>query len=261
MPRHDVPPPGTPCWVELSSGDPGEAARFYGALFGWRLEHEEYEGYGRFLLDGKIAAGLWPEETSGAAASWTVYFTVEDVEASVDLVRDAGGQVVVEPRELDGQGTLAGCLDPEGVFFMLWKSANWGCTELLGRPGCWGWTELFTRDPERAEDFYPRVFGWGRSREGDRVRWTAEGQIVGGMLPLSPEAPAEALSAWVVHFAATDVWEAAERAEAMGAVRIKQLHDPIYGPAIILTDPQHAHFVLIPAPPKEARGRFPLIFR
>ena len=64
-----------------------------------------------------------------------------------------------------------------------------------------------------------------------------------------------------MHFAATGVWEAVERAEAMGAVRIKQFHDPIHGPAVILTDPQHAQFVLIPAPPQETRGRFPLIFR
>jgi len=247
--------------VELSSADPGESARFYSALFDWRLEYEHFQSYGRFLREGKTAAGLWPEEASDTAANWTVYFTVEDVEASAGLVQDAGGQVVVEPRELDEQGMLAGCLDPEGAFFMLWKPRKWGCTELLGRPGTWGWTELFTREPRRAEAFYPLVFGWGRSREGERIRWTAEGQVVGGMLPVPRGSSPYFRPAWLVHFAVADVPAVVERAETMGAVRVQELHDPLYGTAVILADPQQAQFALIPVPPQETRGRFPLVFR
>ncbi|GAB2826202.1 VOC family protein [Actinocorallia aurea] len=261
MSRDDGVVAGQPCWVELAAGDPGEAAGFYGELFGWRLEFEEHMGYGRFLHEGRRAAGLWPEATSGAAANWTVYFIVEDVEASADLVREAGGQVVVEPRSLNGHGMLAGCLDPEDVFFMLWKPEDWGCTEVSGRAGYWSWTELFTRDPARAEEFYPRVFGWGRSREGDRVRWTLGGRVIAGMVPIPPDVPAETLSAWLVHIAVTDVREAADRAEALGAVRIKESRDPAYGLAITLADPQDAQFVLIPEPPPELTGRFPLAVR
>lgn len=261
MPRRDALPPGTPCWVELSSADPGESARFYSALFDWRLEYEHYQSYGRFLREGKIAAGLWPEEASDTTANWTVYFTVEDVGASARLVQDAGGKVVVDPRKLDEQGELAGCLDPEGVFFMLWKPRNWGCTELLGRPGTWGWTELLTRDPGRAESFYPQVFGWGRSREGRRIRWTAEGQIVSGMRPLPPGLPSGFRPSWLICFTVADVPSVAERAETMGAVRVHELDDPVYGTSIVLADPQKAQFALIPVPPPEVKGRFPLVFR
>ncbi|WP_170201525.1 VOC family protein [Actinocorallia herbida] len=261
MPRDDGVVPGQPCWVELAAGDPGEAASFYGELFGWRMEYEEFEGYGRFMHEGKSAAGLWPEATSGAAANWTVYFTVEDVRTSADLVREAGGQIVVEPRSLNGHGTLAGCLDPEDVFFMLWKPEDWGCTQAAGRPGYWSWTELLTRDPERAQGFYPRVFGWGRVRESDRVHWTVGGRVVASMKPIPPETGAETLSAWLVHFAVADVREAADRAEALGAVRIKELDDPLYGLAITLADPQDAQFVLIPVPPPETAGRFPIAAR
>ncbi|ROO88682.1 hypothetical protein EDD29_6356 [Actinocorallia herbida] len=222
--------------------------RFYGALFEWRLEYDEKTGYGRFLRGGATVAGLWPEPTSAGAAGWTVLFHVEDAEATAGLVRDAGGHVVVEPRAVDVLGTLAGCLDPEGVFFMLWQPGTEGCVELTGVPGTWAWTELFTRDLEGAEAFYSRVFGWGRLREGPRVRWTAGDRVVAGMRTIRPEIPPEALAAWLPHFAVTDVQATVDRALALGAVYVAEYEDAIYGRAVSISDPQDGQFVLI-APP------------
>ncbi|MDX6739171.1 VOC family protein [Actinocorallia sp. A-T 12471] len=257
MPPSDGEPGGAPCWIELSAQEPAEALRFYGELFEWRLEYDEVNGYGNFLRGGETAAGLWPEGASGGAASWTVFFAVEDVAATVGLVRDAGGHVVVEPTAVEDYGILAGCLDTEGVFFMLWQKGERGCVELYGQPGSWAWTELFTRDTAGATAFYPRVLGWGQAREGDRVRWTVGGRVVAGMLPIRPEIPPEALSAWLAHFAVPDVAAAAAFAEELGASRIASFEDPTYGPGVALADPQGAQFVLIPTPSATARTRFP----
>ena len=44
--------PGTPCWVELASADPGRAQDFYASVFGWEPAGD------RFKLRGRAVAGL-----------------------------------------------------------------------------------------------------------------------------------------------------------------------------------------------------------
>ncbi|GAB2864809.1 VOC family protein [Actinocorallia aurea] len=239
---------GTPCWLELTARDPQEAVHFYGALFEWRLEYDEASGYGTFFRGGASVAGLWPEPTSGAAADWTVSFAIEDVAAATARVRDGGGQIVVEPRPIEDYGVLAGCLDPEGVFFTLWQPGTRGCAELTGRSNTWAWTALFTRAPEQAEAFYLRVFGWGRARESLGVRWTAGGAAVAAMIPIGPNIPKEALADWLPHFGVADVQETTDRALALGGIFVAEYEDPVYGRAVSVTDPQDAQFVLIRTP-------------
>ncbi|ROO86674.1 hypothetical protein EDD29_4251 [Actinocorallia herbida] len=230
--------------------------RFYGELFGWEIVPLR-EGYLRFTLDGAAVAGVWPEPASSGAAGWTVYFTVEDIRALTLLVEEAGGRVVMEPTELEDYGVLGGYLDPEGVHFMGWQPRSKAGAEVVAEDRTWAWTELFTRDMEAAESFYPRVFGWGRARQGLRVRWITEGRPVASMLPITPEVPDEALATWLVHFCVPDVEAAARRAEELGAHRIATYTDPLYGLGVSLTDPQNATFLLTSTSTALARARPP----
>lgn len=240
--------------MELTTQDIGDAVRFYGGLFGWEVVPLK-EGYLRFMLDGAAVAGIWPEPASGGAAAWTVYITVEDIRALTLLVEEAGGRVVLEPAELEDYGVLGGYLDREGVHFMGWEPRAQSGADVVEEDCTWAWTELFTRDPESAVAFYPRVFGWGRAREGERLRWIADGRPVAGMAPIPPEIPGEAVAAWRAHFSVSDVEASARRAEELGARRIAAFVDPVYGPGVALTDPQDALFLLIPTPTATAYGR------
>ena len=38
MPAMTAYPPGTPCWVDLSTSDPAASAAFYTGLFGWEAQ-------------------------------------------------------------------------------------------------------------------------------------------------------------------------------------------------------------------------------
>ena len=98
-------------------GADGEALeRFYGGLFGWRIEPvEETQGGYRIVhtdagrgIDG--GSGSFP----GAPAYTTVYVHAPDLEASVAKAEELGGTVLAPPREI-APGVRAAILrDPEG---------------------------------------------------------------------------------------------------------------------------------------------------
>ncbi|GAB2857409.1 VOC family protein [Actinocorallia aurea] len=252
--EHDRYPLGAPCWVELSAQDIDGAEWFYGSLFGWEV-HRLPAGFPVFTLDGAPVGGLWPEPISAGAASWAVYFSVEDIGSTSALVEDAGGRVVIEPWPLEDYGVLAGYLDREHVHFMAWEPRTRHGARVSGESFTWAWPELVTRDMDAATSFYPRVFGWGRTREGEQTRWTVEGQPVAGLYPVPPEAPDEVVSSWVVHFAVPDLARWSRRAEDLGAQRLVDVDDPVFGPSTAFADPQDAVFVLVPASTVPARVR------
>ena len=100
MPERDGYIPGVPCWVDTSQPDPEAAAAFYGGLFGWAVEDAMPPGSdGRYFIgriDGRDAAAISSIPPGAPAmATWNTYIWVDDVDATVATVRDAGGTVVV----------------------------------------------------------------------------------------------------------------------------------------------------------------------
>jgi len=51
---------GTPCWARLRSADRDSAAAFYGGLFGWRLDGDEFRR-GEAVVDRRAALLSYPE--------------------------------------------------------------------------------------------------------------------------------------------------------------------------------------------------------
>src|SRR5215210_239045 len=104
--------PGLPTWVDLSTPDPDESASFYGQLLGWESEEagedsEEYGGYRLFVNDGKQVGGLMEIQQEGQPPSWNVYISVSDVEETAEKVKQAEGDVIVEPMDVGDQGRMA----------------------------------------------------------------------------------------------------------------------------------------------------------
>jgi predicted enzyme related to lactoylglutathione lyase len=107
---------------EISADDPQRAIQFYENAFGWKIE--KWSGPTDYWLvmtgpqdepgiDGGLTKRNSPEERV------TNTIDVDSVEAYVDKVVAAGGQVVVPPHAVPGVGYLAYCADTEGNVFGL----------------------------------------------------------------------------------------------------------------------------------------------
>src|SRR5579862_9397053 len=115
-------PPGTPIWVDLGSPDLDGSKAFYGGLFGWEADTTQDPnagGYTMFTLGGKMIAGLGPQ--MGPVSAWSTYVSTADADATAQKVREAGGQVIVEPMTVMEAGRMAVFTDPQGAFISAWQ--------------------------------------------------------------------------------------------------------------------------------------------
>jgi hypothetical protein len=122
--------PGSLIWNELLTHDPGAAAAFYTAVFGW--EHSESEmpsGPYHLFMDGEeFRAGMMSitPEMGEMPPNWSVYLTVADIDASVVEVGRLGGRIEGGIMDVPGVGRMAVAADPTGAYFMLMESAPTG---------------------------------------------------------------------------------------------------------------------------------------
>ena len=109
--------------LEIPADDTARARQFYGELFGieWQtpdlpVEYHMFgdpeEGYG---------GGLYPRQ-SGDDDQLRVYFGTEDIDATLNRVREIGGSVDEEKNPVPGMGWYAHVRDPEGNKFSFWQS-------------------------------------------------------------------------------------------------------------------------------------------
>src|ERR1051326_8751044 len=96
-------PAGTPCWVDVSVDDVPKAIAFYKALFGWDIElgADEVGGYSIAHSGGHIVAAISPKMAGPDAPTvWTTFLASDDVDATADKIKGAGGQVLAGPMDV-----------------------------------------------------------------------------------------------------------------------------------------------------------------
>ncbi|TDC97984.1 VOC family protein [Actinomadura sp. 7K507] len=255
---------GMPSWADLASPDLESSKAFYRGLFGWdsyTLSGDTFGDYEVFI-DG--APGLGVAGVQGLAddtqpPSWTCYFRVDDVDASVRTVLAEGGQARVDPTDIAHIARIALFADPEGAEFGVWQPGPSGETALIGDRSAARWVELRCRDAAEAERFYGAVFGWSAESLDDPrfsyTRWRAGGQLVAGMAPMDDQWPADHPSHWTPYFETADCDAATARAAGMGA-RIRFPPTRIdAGRISLMTDPTGARFgVIAPHPREDSHG-------
>ena len=108
--------PGTFTWCELASTDLAAARTFYHEVFGWGLDAEaSNETSAIFTVDGEIVCGAHAAG-DGEFPAWSVWFSVEDCDASAAQVTELGGTVIMAPSDMDfGRGAVVA--DPHGAVF------------------------------------------------------------------------------------------------------------------------------------------------
>jgi uncharacterized protein len=118
--------PGTPGhvgWHELHGGDPEDSFAFYSRVFGWtRGEAMEMGPMGKyqiFTTKGQQSGGMMKRMAQEPMAHWLYYINVEAIDAAVERVKSAGGQVLNGPMEVPGGAWIIQGLDPQSAMFAL----------------------------------------------------------------------------------------------------------------------------------------------
>jgi uncharacterized protein len=242
-------PPGAFSWTDLATTDPDAAKSFYTSLLGWDSEDTPIPDggvYTMLLKNGKRAAALTAGQP-GQPAVWTSYVTVESADDAASAATDHGGTVVLEPFDVMDAGRMAMVQDPTGAFLAVWEPRASIGAELVNEPGAITINQLNTSDPERAQEFYERVFGWRfEAVEGGEVAYWGVyngDRLNAGMMPLPPEQGAP--SHWLVYFGSESVDDDAGRVRELGgAVLVPPMSVP-GGRILVASDPQGAVFALL----------------
>ncbi len=255
MPEKTTHAPGTFCWIDLGTPDQDAAGEFYGALFGWTLKEDENAeqtgGYRTAQLNGNAIGGVMKLMMEGQPPAWLNYVCVEDADATVAKVREAGGQVFAEPMSVLDYGRMAVLADPTGAAFGIWQPGIHTGADVVSEPNAMAWSELGTRDPEAAKRFYADVFGWTYEEKeyegtGAYTAIALGDKTVGGLLDITDRVPAEVPAHWPVYFAVEDADATIAKAKDEGGeIPAGPFDIPEVGRIAVIKDPWGAFFAVI----------------
>ncbi len=114
--------PGSIGWHELWTSDPVAGFDFYAARFAWiRDQAFPMPGIGDYQLfatDRGAIGGMMRVERA-PRPFWLFYFAVNDIDAAVERVKAAGGDVRLGPTEVPGGAFIVQGTDPQGIHFAL----------------------------------------------------------------------------------------------------------------------------------------------
>ena len=79
---------------------------------------------------------------------WTTYLATSDADATARKIKDAGGQVIVEPADVMDVGRMAVAVDPAGAVFGLWQARAFPGAQIVNEPGAMCWNEQMSHDFE-----------------------------------------------------------------------------------------------------------------
>ena len=111
---------GNSGWIGHSGPDQAKAKAFYQDVLGWSINDmpmQDGSSYSAAVVGETAIGGFSPmPEDHG---SWTIYFTVADVDASVAKAEAKGATVIQPAMAMPGVGRMATLTDPQGARFAL----------------------------------------------------------------------------------------------------------------------------------------------
>ncbi|MGH3517243.1 MAG: VOC family protein [Haloechinothrix sp.] len=254
-PPESVPvvPAGAPCWIDLATTDERAAQAFYSALFGWTFAARSDPATGRYTiasLNGVQVAGMY-RAVPHQPAAWTLHLAVRNARTVANWVTALGGQIIMQPVDIPGRGTILHVRDPNGAAVVLWQTPDtWQFG--TGVPGTFSGTELNTHDGEAADAFYCRLFGFtsqsiGFGHRMDYTEWRLHETVLHRYV-MGPEYPPRTPAHWIVYLKVdprigTDAL--ARTAQARGGAVMIPPFDTSFGRTAVLADPAGATFAII----------------
>jgi len=256
-------PRGQLIWYELMTPDAEASKAFYDSVVGWQIGEPvaEFQGY-RMInrSDDRAAGGVLPltdeMQQHGARPIWLGYIGVDDTDAAVAAIEEAGGKSLMPAMDIPNVGRIAMVADPQGAPFYVMKPIPpadkpnaQSDVFSVDQPQHVRWNELSTTDQDGAIAFYTSQFGW--TQEGDmdmgemgKYRFIQNrGTTIGAVMRKPPQLP---VSLWTFYIGVDDIDRATE-AVTSGGGRI--LHGPMEIPggefSLSAIDPQGASFGLV----------------
>ncbi|WP_170311760.1 VOC family protein [Sulfitobacter sabulilitoris] len=249
-------PFGAPNWADCATTDPDAAEQFYHKVFGWTSQDIGNKDSGEYALErleGMLVAGIYPLNPELRAQDvpphWATYFKVRDVDATLKRVEEAGGACVDGPFGAFEGGKIAVIRDPVGALVRIWSGGHGHGSEVMGVAGAMMWNELCTREPDRAGEFYARVFDLERQEvEAGPEPYTIlkrDNRPVAGILHQTEDMEDRPPS-WDVYFASDDIDATVEAVKKAGGSVVKEPFDlPVGARIAVLQDPQGATFAVM----------------
>jgi predicted enzyme related to lactoylglutathione lyase len=198
-----------------------------------------------FLLNGKMVAGLGPLMSPDQPPAWSTYIATDDADDTARRVREAGGQVIVEPMDVLDAGRMAVFVDPTGAFISVWQPGQHQGADLVNEPNTFCWNELDTRNLAAAKDFYRHVFNWEGESSEQYTEWKLNGRSIAGAMEMGDQIPANVPPYWLTYFAVEDCGATVAKAQSLGGQVVVPSTDTPMGPFAVLSDPQGAVFAVI----------------
>lgn len=218
-------------WVDLTASDLAKQTAFYEALFGWKhvdmpttMSVDEGPVYREFTMNGARVAGIsqMSDELAraGVPTVWNTYIATPDLDAAASRAVELGGTIRMPAMDVMDQGRMAGIQDPTGGAVYLWQARRHSGAEKFAEVGSVVWNEFETRAPEKAVEYFSRLFGWDiQFAQGVSPYWTisVKGRAQGGIMNMPPPVPAAVPSFWFVYFGVADVRASVDKARSLGA--------------------------------------------
>lgn len=117
--------PNTFIWNELTVDDLAGTARFYADLLGMEVQSADTgpdnPAYTMLAVGGRTVAGTMPIQAD-MRPHWNVYFSVEDVDATVALALELGAKEFAPSFDVPGAGRLGYLCDPQGAHLNLMQT-------------------------------------------------------------------------------------------------------------------------------------------
>ncbi len=231
-PRH-----GDVVYASLWVPDVERASAFFSSVLDWRLAPGSAP-QGRQVVGTTPGHGMW-----GGQERSNVFlcFAVDDLDAALGRVRDAGGQPQ-EPRR-EAYGVIADCRDSQGTLFSLVESAATSSPTARtaaagGRAGGLAYLVLEVVDAAEARAFYGSVLGWQFTRGRVEDGWEAP-----EVVPRIGMAGGQDTATVVPMYRVDDIAAAVERVRTAGGTAADPERHP-YGITSNCVDDQGTRFYL-----------------
>jgi uncharacterized protein len=111
--QSEVTSPANPvAWFEIMGPDGGKLRKFYGDLFGWKIDADNPMNYGMVEADDGIPGGVGQTQDGGKSLTW--YVNVPDVDATLKQAEGLGAKTLFGPDQVPEGPRIALIADPEG---------------------------------------------------------------------------------------------------------------------------------------------------
>lgn len=257
-------PHGSWIWYELMTPDAQASRAFYQGVVGWNIDADSaMPGDTEYRIlhapDGDVGGMLTlsPDMLAGGAKpGWLGYVGVDDVDATVEKLKAAGGSIHIQPQDIPNVGRFAMVADPQGVVFYVMRGFSPESSTAFARMGQGhvSWNELQTSDAGGGFAFYTSLFGWEKAGgmpmpwgEYAFLRNAGAGDemdsVWGAMMPRECD---DKPVGWTFYFRVPDIEAAHTKVKQLGGT---PLSDPMEVPGgervFHATDPHGAVFGLV----------------